>query len=204
MQLVHWQVNSTKRLIMPVLAVFPYWPCPYTLAEANDIKFCCFVWFFAPRSKLTNCLWTTFWGNFQLDINRQSEVRLKKRRLRFSFGMRLPVQGPLHRVAWPNDYIVHRLHKLGFCSVSFNATLALVSQLCKNLDRASIGSVAISALLIHTSKSQRDASLLLCLVFPSRNESHQVSLNNILRRPSTRHKSKTGGRIDAPSTPLVF
>ena len=110
---------------------------------------------------------TNICGNFQLDRNPQSEVRSKNRWLLWSPGMRLPLRGPLHRVAWPSDYIVHWFHNLEFCSVSFNETLALVGRLWKILDRASISSVPMSALPIHTCKSQRHACFLLRLAFPS-------------------------------------
>ena len=110
--------------------------------------------------------------------------------------------------SWPSEFIVHQFHKLGFCSVSFNATLALVGQLCKNLHRASLGSVSISALEIHTCWIQQHAILLLHLVFRSRTEGHQVSQNEIFMRLSTQHKSATKFRSMnhrlrwSPSMPL--
>ena len=103
----------------------------------------------------------------------------------------------------PSEFIVHLFRKLGFCSVSFNATLALVGQLCKTLHRASLGSDSLSAFPIHTYWIQQHANFLLRLVSRSWTESHQVSMNDIFMRLSTRHNSTTGGRIDKPSTPLV-
>ena len=102
-----------------------------------------------------------------------------------------------------NDFFVHWFCKLGFCSVSFNATLALVGQLFKNLHRSSIGSVPISTFPIHIFRSQGHEFLLLCLFFLSVTESHQVSMNDIFMRLSTRHNLETGGQIKGPSTSLV-
>ena len=105
--------------------------------------------------------------------------------------------------SWPSDSIVHRFCKLGFFSVSFNATLTLVGQLCKTLLHASLGGVPISTLAIHTCRSQRYAILLLCFVFLSRTKSDQVSVNNIFMRLAIRHNSKTIGRINDTSTLLI-
>ena len=104
--------------------------------------------------------------------------------------------------AWPSEFIVHRFRKLGFCAISFNATLALVGQLCKTLHRASIGSVPTLEGDIHTYWSQRHAMLMLHLVFRPRIESDQLSLNDIFMRLATQHNSTTGGHNEM-STPLV-
>ena len=93
--------------------------------------------------------------------------------------MPLPLEAPLHMFAWPNDSTVHRFPKLGFFSVSFNATLALVGQLCKTIHCASLGGFPIQELAIQTYQSQHHAILLLRLVFRSRTESDQVSVNDI-------------------------
>ena len=69
--------------------------------------------------------------------------------------------------AWLSDFIVHRFRKLGFCLVSFNETLALVGKLYKTLHHASLGSVPILPLAIHTGQSQQHAILLHRLVFRS-------------------------------------
>ena len=102
-----------------------------------------------------------------------------------------------------SDSTVHRFHKLGFCSVSFNATLALVGKLWKTILHASISGVPMSTFPIHTCKSQWHAILLFCLVFFSQTENHQVSLNDIFMQLSTRHNSTNKGLIDKKSTPLV-
>ena len=94
-------------------------------------------------------------------------------------------------------------HKLGFCSISLNATLALVGQVYKKLQHVTISSVSISALPIHTCMRQWHAIMLLHLFFHSSTESHQVSLNHILRWLSTGHKSSTVVRIDESLTLLV-
>ena len=103
----------------------------------------------------------------------------------------------------PSDSVVQSFGKLVFCPVHLNANLALVGQLCKTLDRASVGGLPTSALPIHTCRSRRHAVSLLRLVFRSRTKIDQVSLKDIFMRPATRHNSATGGRIDEPSAPLV-
>ena len=105
--------------------------------------------------------------------------------------------------SWSNEFIMHRFHKLGFCSVCFNANLALVGQLFQTLYCASIGGAPISALFIHTSRSQQNAILLLHLFFHSRTESDQVSFNDIFMRLSTQHNLTTRGCINESPTPLV-
>ena len=72
------------------------------------------------------------------------------RQLRWSPSIPLPLVGPLHYVFMPCDFNVQRFRKLGFCLVSFNATLTLVGQICKTLNRDSLGGVPISTLVIHT------------------------------------------------------
>ena len=69
--------------------------------------------------------------------------------------------------SWTSDFIVHWFHKLGFFSVSFNATLTLVGQLCKTIHRSSVGSVPISAFPMHTFWSQRHEIFELHWVFLS-------------------------------------
>ena len=105
--------------------------------------------------------------------------------------------------SWPSESIVHHFRKLGFSSVFLNATLALVGQIYKTLHHASLGGVPISALAIHTYQGQQHAILLLHLVFRSRTESDQVSLNDIFMRLSTRCNSTTDGSIDETLTLLV-
>ena len=56
--------------------------------------------------------------------------------------------------SWPNDVVVQLFPKLVFCPVHFNANLALVGQLWKTLDRASVGGIPTSALPIHTCRSR--------------------------------------------------
>ena len=105
--------------------------------------------------------------------------------------------------SWPNDSVVQSFPKLVFFRVHLNANLALVGQLCKTLDRASVGGLHMSALPIHTCRSRWHTVSLLRLVFRSRTKIDQVSLNDIFMRPATRHNSAIGGRIDEPSAPLV-
>ena len=105
--------------------------------------------------------------------------------------------------SWPIDFNVHRFCKLGFCLVSFNATLALVGQLWKTILHASLCGVPMSTLAIHTYQIQWHAILLLHFFSRSRTESDQVSLNHILMWLSTRHKLATEGQIDEASTLLV-
>ena len=63
--------------------------------------------------------------------------------------------------------------------------------------------VPISSFPIHTCWIQRHAIFLLHLVFCSRTQSHQVSLNDIFMRISTKHNLTTKGWIDKPSNSLV-
>ena len=84
-----------------------------------------------------------------------------------------------------------------------NANLALVGQLCKTLDRASVGGLPMLEFPIHTCRSRRHALSSLHLVFSSRTKIDQLSLNDIFMRPATWHISATGGRIDESSNPLV-
>ena len=80
------------------MVVFPYRPCPYTLARANDMQLCCSIWFLSLKMKVTKCPWTTFWGDFQLDINRQPKVGLMNRQVHWYHGIRLHIMGGIHHV----------------------------------------------------------------------------------------------------------
>ena len=95
MRLLNWWVNSAKPSTLPVLVGFPYHDFPYKLVGANDMQFFFSIWFFALGPKVTKCPQMTFSCDFQLDITRKPEVRLKNHRLRWPPRMQLPLGGPL-------------------------------------------------------------------------------------------------------------
>ena len=152
---------------------------------------------------MTKCPWTTFSCDLQLNITRQPKFGSMIHQIHWSPRISFPLVTLSSTFALPSDSIVHNFRKLGFCSISFNATLALVGQLWKNFLRASLGGVPMSTLDIHTYRSQGNAIFLLYLVFRSWTESDQVSLNDIFMRLATQHNSEIEVWIYESSTPLV-
>ena len=116
-----------------------------------------------------------------------------------SSQMSLPIGGLSTTFSWPGDFIVHRFCKLGFFLVSFNATLALVGQLCKTLHHDSLGSVPISSFPIHTFQFQWHAMFLLNFIFTPRMRvtkcpwrtfscHFEINITQKMKARSTRHR----------------
>ena len=74
---------------------FAQFPFQYRVTRSNNMQFCCSIWFFAPRPKVTKCVWTTFSCDFQLDMAQKHEVRSMNRWIPWYVGMWLTLGGPL-------------------------------------------------------------------------------------------------------------